>query len=121
MQPVTDTVTIEGLELWTRIGVPEDERKAEQRVLVTVEMTTETFAVAESDDVARGVDYFAVAEEIRALAAGERKTIERLAEDVSKVVLAHSAVEQVRVTVEKFPIPYVRSVSVSIERSRHSA
>ena len=52
-----DAITIHNLELRTHIGVPEEERAQEQRLLISVEMNVDTASAAKSDDVAQSIDY----------------------------------------------------------------
>ncbi len=111
-----DRLVITDLEVWTRIGVPDAEREREQRLLVTIAMQTDASAVAAGDDVAAGIDYAAVAAGIRDLAARERRTIERFAEDAAAYVLDTYRPAAVEVTVRKFVIPGTRDVSLTITR-----
>ncbi|OGJ59933.1 hypothetical protein A2881_02255 [Candidatus Peribacteria bacterium RIFCSPHIGHO2_01_FULL_55_13] len=111
-----DTLTITDLELWTRIGVPDEERKAEQRILVTIELQGDLSPVGKSDDVSKGIDYEMLTNEVRALAKTERKTIERLAEDIAAMIIALYNPESVKVSVWKEPLPGVRGVKATITR-----
>jgi FolB domain-containing protein len=111
-----DRLTITDLELWTRIGVPEKEREAEQRLLVTVEMHLDVSAAAQQDDVTKSVNYADVSNEIRALAKTERKTVERLAEGIAQMILKKWELKSIVVTVKKFAIPGSRFVEISITR-----
>ena len=113
-----DTITITDLELWTKIGVTEDERTKEQRVLVTVRLPVDAAAVAQDDDVSKGTSYFDVTKAVRALAAMERKTIERLAEDIASAILRNFHPASVTVTVKKFPIAGARNVAIRIHRRK---
>jgi len=111
-----DMITIANLELRTRIGVPEEERKTAQRVRVTVEFATDARAVAAADDAAKGIDYARVAEDIRTLAKTERRTLERLAEDIAGMIVKKHAADRVTVTVTKFPPIGSGFVSLTIQR-----
>ena len=111
-----DTLTITDLELWTLIGVPDEERKAEQRILVTIELQGDLSPVGKSDDVSKGIDYEMLTNEVRALAKTERKTIERLAEDIAAMIIALYNPESVKVSVWKEPLPGVRGVKATITR-----
>ena len=115
---MNDVLSITDLELWTRIGVPAEERSIEQRVLVTVEMTLDTRSAAKADDVKKSINYFDVAQDMKALATKERKTIERLAEDIAKLVLKKYKPEEVAVTVKKFALPATSGTTLRICRRR---
>src|SRR3990167_3064731 len=111
-----DHLTIHDLELWTRIGVPEEERKAEQRLLLSVDMTLDTKAAAEGYDVKKSINYADLSQDLRALATTERKTIERFAEDAAGLILKKYHPESVTVTVKKFAVPGSAYVAITITR-----
>lgn len=111
-----DTLSLHAIELWTRIGVPAEERAHPQRLLASVTMHMDLGRVCVSDDIESSVNYADIAQEIQALAKTERLTIERLAQDIATSVLAHTKIQSVTVTIEKFPIPGVASVRCTITR-----
>ncbi|MBP9773665.1 MAG: dihydroneopterin aldolase [Candidatus Peribacteraceae bacterium] len=111
-----DSLSLHSIEIWTRIGVPAEERAHPQRVLASVTMHMDLGRVCVSDDIADSVNYADIAHDILTLAQTERLTIERLAADIAKSVLTHAMIKSVTVTIEKFPIPGVASVSCSITR-----
>lgn len=113
-----DTIVLSDLELWTRIGVTEDERASEQRVLVSVEMAIDARKAAARDDHRLSIDYAEVARDIRALGATDRRTIERLAEDVAATILRKHRPTWTAVAVRKFALPGLRAASVHIVRER---
>jgi dihydroneopterin aldolase/D-erythro-7,8-dihydroneopterin triphosphate epimerase len=115
---MSDTLEIIDLELRTRIGVPDSERETEQTVRVSVSMDTDTRAVAKDDDVTKETDYDALVRGIRSLATIERKTIERLAEDVAGFVLKQSNAPAVAVSVAKRPFPDAKEVRLTIRRTQ---
>lgn len=119
---MTDRLEIRDLELTTRLGVPPEERAAPQTVLVTLGIGCSLSAVAKQDDPQAGIDYAALAADIRKLGKTERKTIERLAEDIAALVLRKTSALDVTVSVTKHPpIKDVRGVSATITRSRFNA
>ncbi len=118
---MSDLLTITDLELWTHIGVPKAERDAEQRLLVTVEMTLDTVAAAKSDDVKKSINYVDVTEDLKALAQTERKTIERFAEDAARLILRKYKPCSATVTVRKFPLLPASGVSLTITRYRDTS
>lgn len=112
-----DSILLHHIRVRTRIGVPDDERKAAQEILVTIELLHPLKAIALSDDVAHGIDYAAVTQELVSLAEAERKTIERFAEDIAGSILKKFKPEGgVKVTVTKRPDLPLESVSVTIIR-----
>ncbi len=115
---MSDRINIRGLEVYSNIGVPDEERARRQKLLVNIGLkvrSTENAAAA--DDVALTVDYFQLALEIKAVAtARPRKLIETLAEEIATAVFKHELVRDVTVEIEKFILPDTRLVSVEIKR-----
>jgi dihydroneopterin aldolase len=111
-----DSIIISDLEVYTHIGVPEDERKSSQKILVTVQMDTNTKDTAASDNIEHAIDYALVAEQIQKLALTERKTIERFAEDIAHMVLTQFKPSSVTVTTKKYVLPDANHVAVTITR-----
>jgi len=115
-------ITIEDLEVRYRVGVPDEERAQPQRLLLTIEMDCDFAAAICSDSLADTVDYHAVCQ--RLLKHGHErswKLIERLADDLARLILEEFEPDQVRVVVKKFVIPEARLVSVSVTRTRSQA
>lgn len=114
-----DTITINELEVFFRIGVPDEERARPQRLLLTVELALDTRAAAAGDDLNRTVDYFQLHQELQSLGHDrEWKLIETLAEQIAGLALARPLVQRVRVEVQKFILPGARSVAVEVTRGR---
>ena len=112
-------ISIIGLEVFYRVGVPDAERAQPQRLLLTVEMASDFSAAARSDGIADTIDYFAVTQRLLKFGEGrEWKLIEKLAADIADTVLAEFKPLSVSVEVKKFIIPEARYVSVSLTRVR---
>ncbi|MEI6357513.1 MAG: dihydroneopterin aldolase [Verrucomicrobiota bacterium] len=113
-----DLITIVDLEVRYHVGVPDAERAAPQRLLLTVEMRGDFTAAAAGDDLTKTVDYFAVSRRLLRLGEGRSwKLIEKLAVDIATTVLDEFSPESVSVEVKKFILPETRHVSVKVERS----
>jgi dihydroneopterin aldolase len=114
-----DRIEVRCLEVDTRIGVPEEERAEPQRLRVSLEIVPETAFAALGDEIGRTVDYFEVAQRVKAL-AGERprKLIETLADEIAELVLAGFAAREVRVTIEKCILPDTECVAVRTVKRR---
>jgi FolB domain-containing protein len=116
---MSDTIEIRRLEVTTRIGVPDEERAEPQRLWITVAMDPSQGFDGLADDIARTVDYHAVACEISSLAAARpRRLIETLATEIAGHLLSHHPLCCVRVTIEKRILPDTDCVAVSLERRR---
>ncbi len=110
-------ISIVDLEVFYRVGVPDEERAQPQRLLLTIELEADFTAAAKSDSITDTINYFAVTQ--RLLKFGEDKSwklIEKLATDIADVILAEFKPQTVSVEVKKFIIPEARYVSVKIEK-----
>jgi 7,8-dihydroneopterin aldolase/epimerase/oxygenase len=116
-------VFVRGLELRASLGVHPHEKAAPQRVVVGVELAVRDEAAPSGvgeDDLRRTVDYSAVVQAARAIAAGGHTLlVETLAERIAAAALADPRVVRARVTVEK-PDAFAEAagVGVSVERTR---
>jgi FolB domain-containing protein len=114
-----DRISINDLEVFYRVGVPEEERAQPQRLLLTVELAHDFSRAASSDDLSATIDYYAVSQRLLRFGEGRSwKLIETLATDIAAMVLAEFKPRSVRVTVKKFIIAEAGHVSVSVERRR---
>lgn len=114
-----DSIVINKLEVFYRVGVPDAERTEPQRLLLTVEMDRDFTAAAVGDDLAATIDYYAVTQRLLRFGEGRSwKLIETLAEEIARTILNEFRPEAVRVEVRKFIIPETRYVAVRVERRR---
>ena len=114
-----DTIEIRKLRVSTRIGVPDEERAEPQELHVSVAMTPVSGFDDLDDDIAWTVDYFAVAQELKALAAERpRCLIETLALDFARHLLEKHPLKRAEVVVEKFILPDTECVAVRVVRER---
>lgn len=112
-----DTIIINELEVWYHVGVPDAERAAAQRLLLTVEMERDFAAAAAGDDLRATVDYYAVSRRLLGYGAGRSwKLIETLAVEIAGMVLKEFGSARVRVEVRKFILSEANYVAVKVER-----
>jgi len=112
-------ITISDLEVFYRVGVPDEERAHPQRLLITVDMNFDFSSAATSDRITKTIDYYQVAQQILGLGAERSwKLIEKVAADVADLVLSEFHPAAVTVIVKKFPIPQAAYVSVSLTKQR---
>jgi len=117
-----DKIIINDLEVFYRIGVPEEERAAPQRLLISVEMTRDVSAAAVADDLTKTIDYYAVTRRLLKFGEGRNwKLIEKLAADLANAILAEFGPDQVTIEVKKFVIPEAGYVSVRVTRGAAGA
>ncbi len=115
---MSDLIRIVDLEVFAHIGVAEEERCDAQRLLISLELRIESIAeAAKTDDLARTVNYFDVAQRIRLTAAKRpRKLLETLAEELAAETLSAYPVRNVALEIKKFILADAQYVSVRIER-----
>ncbi len=114
-----DLITLQDLEVFYHIGVPDEERVHPQRLLITVEMETDITRAAAGDDLTHTINYYDVSRRLLDLGRGRSwRLLETLSTEIATIVLAEFGAARVRVEVKKFIIPEARHVSVRIERSR---
>jgi len=112
-----DQILIRDLEVFYRVGVPDQERAQPQRLLLTIELEHDFALAAQADDVEKTIDYAHLSR--RLLGFGDDrhwKLIETLAVDVAAAILREFKPKRVAVEVKKFVLPEARWVSVRVRR-----
>ena len=114
-----DTIEIRRLRVSTLIGVPAEERAAPQTLWVTLRLVPSQGFTGCADELARTIDYHAVALAISALASAKaRRLIETLAMEIADYLLDNQPLRSVAVTIEKHILADTECVAVHLERSR---
>lgn len=113
-----DRIEIKDLLLRGIVGVNEAERRKRQDILINLVMTADTRPVAAADSLDGGLNYRTVTKEVIALVEGSGfHTVEKLAEEIARLVVTGHAVGSVQVTVEKpGALRFARSVGVTVVR-----
>ena len=114
-----DTIIIQDLEVFYRVGVPDTERAEPQRLLLTLEMTTDFTTAAVKDDLRWSIDYDAVCRRLRDF--GEQRSwhlIETLAVELVDFLQLEFGISAIQLEVKKLIIPQTRYVSVRVTRPR---
>lgn len=112
-------ISIVDLEVFGHVGVSEEERAQPQRLLVSVEMDFDFSMAAMHDRIEKTIDYFKVAQVLMTYIPGRSwKLIEKLATDITTLIMAEFRPEQVLVEVKKFPLPQARYVSAMASKTR---
>jgi len=118
---------VRDLVLKTSIGVHAHEHQAAQRVRINLDLVVDDDTGAKisrpaigRDDLARVVDYEAIVNRVRKIAAaGHVQLVETLAERLAEACLADARVAAARVRVEKLDVfPDAASAGVEVERRR---
>ncbi len=111
------SISIVELEVFYRVGVPDEERAQPQRLLLTVELESNFSVAAKTDALADTINYFAITQRLLNFGEGrDWKLIEKLAADIADVILSEFKPQAVMVEVKKYIIPQARHVSVRISR-----
>jgi dihydroneopterin aldolase len=123
MAEARDRIYLHDLRVACLIGTRPEERSRTQEIVIDVCLHLDLEEPGRSDRLEDTVDYGSLAGEITAMAEGSSfQLLERLAEEVAALTLAHPKVEQVEVKVSKpRALPRGRAASVEIFRDRSSS
>jgi len=114
---MNDQICIRDLEVFYHVGVPDDERAQQQRLLLTLEIESDFTKASAKDDLTQTIDYFAVTQRLLKLGEGrEWKLIETLAVEIAELTRNEFGALAVMVEIKKFIIPEARWVSVRVSR-----
>ena len=95
------------------IGVPENERKTPQRLLLSVRFKIETAFSALDDNIEKTVDYEGVAAEAeRVVQTSTAHLIEKLVADLGEALMTRFPMLQLEIELKKFILPNAQCVSV---------
>lgn len=117
-----DIVYIHDLQIKTIIGIYDWERERKQMVSLSLEMASDIRPAAASEDIAKALDYKAVAKRIIAFVEGsEFLLIETMAENIAAIVRQEFGVSWLRLRLGKpGAVTGARDVGVIIERGSKS-
>ncbi len=113
-----DLIRIVDLKVWAYIGVPDAERAHAQQLLVSVDMTIDSYRhAAGTDNLAWTIHYGEVAQHIQQVAGRkQRKLLESLSEEIAAELFKSFPIRSIVLEIKKFVLPGTRYVSVEIER-----
>jgi len=113
------TISIVDLEVHYCVGVPDEERAAPQRLLLSVDMDFDFSLAARTDSIHETINYYSVIQDLLNFGEGQSwKLLESVATEIADLILGSYGPQSVRVEIKKFIIPQARYVSVSLTRSR---
>ncbi len=115
-----DLIIIKDLLVRGIVGLNEDERSKRQDILVNLEIVADIRSAAATDGLEGSCNYRTVSKSIiRIVEESSFFTVEKLATEISRMVLEDHPVEEVTVSVEKpGALRFARSVGVTITRNR---
>lgn len=118
LNPFSDEIHIEQLEVSARIGVPEEERATPQRLTVSISFWPHHRTRDLDDNIQQTVNYSAVAEEAKNFVRDQSVSlIETLAHRLAGHLLKTFAIQKVTVEVRKFALPDTKYVSATVTRA----
>src|SRR5437879_5874830 len=116
--PFADEIHIEQLEVSTRIGVPEEERAALQRLTVSISFWPYYEQRDMADKIDNTVNYSIVAEETKNFVRDQSTNlIETLADRLATHLLKTFRIQKVTVELRKYPLEDAKHVSVTVTRT----
>lgn len=116
---MTDAIHIQELEIFTKIGVPDEERQSAQRLLVNLTLYPARGFSALDDQIENTVDYFVATRAVREFANKRAcRLIETLAEEIAGLLLEQFQLSAVEVELRKFILPDAAFVAVRLRRTR---
>ncbi len=115
-----DRIFIRGLELDAIIGVHDWERQLPRPLIVALELGVDTQDAAASDQLRDAVDYAAVAQTVRQIAAQlQPALLETLAEKIARSLFESYPIRCLKLAIDKpGAVAGVKSLGVEIDRRR---
>ena len=117
-----DKIKINDLRVRTIIGTEDYEREEQQELILNLTLFVDLRQACRSDDLRHTVDYSDLKSEILKMADGSGfQLLEKLAQEVAKLGLRYSGVEEVKVSVRKpAALRFAGSAEVEIVRNNCS-
>lgn len=97
--------SLQNIEVDVFLGVPEEERENEQKILVSLSFEVQTGKAEKSDSLDDTVDYFEIYKFIKAFPKQRKfRLLERFARNLSEAIEKRfSTLKNCKLTVQKFP------------------
>jgi dihydroneopterin aldolase len=116
--PSPDEIHIEQLDVFARIGVPEEERANPQRLTVSISFWPYQQTSDLADHIQRTVNYSAVAEETKNFVRNQSVSlIETLADRIAIHLLKSFPIQKVTIELRKFAFDDAKYVSTTVTRT----
>ena len=118
-----DRIFLEGMVFYGYHGVNQPEKESGQRFIVDLVVERDLKVPGKTDDIKDTISYSELFELVREIMEGpSRNLLERLAEEITNIVLASHDVETVSVTIKKPEVPIKGSLmsyaAVEIKRKK---
>jgi len=116
--PFPDKIHIEQLDVFTRIGVPEEERANPQKLTASISLWPYQQISDLADHIERAVNYSAVAEETKNFVRDQSVSlIETLADRLASHLLRTFPIQKLTIELRKFALQDAKYVSVTVTRT----
>ena len=116
--PFPDQIHIEQLDVFTRIGVPEEERANPQKLTVSISFWPYQQTSDLADRIERTVNYSTVAEETKNFVQDQSASlIETLADRLASHLLTSFPIQKVTIELRKFALQDAKYVSITVTRT----
>ena len=116
--PFPGEIHIEQLEVFTRIGVPEEERANPQKLTVSISLSPYQQTNDLADHIEQAVNYSTVAEETKNFVRDQSVSlIETLADRLASHLLKSFPIQKVTIELRKFALQDAKYVSVTVTRT----
>jgi dihydroneopterin aldolase len=116
--PCPDEIHIEQLDVFARIGVPEEERAKPQRLTLSISFWPYQQTSDLADHIERTVNYSTVAQETKNFLRDQSvNLIETLAERLAIHLLKNFPIQKVTIELRKFALQDAKYVSVTLTRT----
>ena len=113
-----DEIHIEQLDVFTCVGVPEEERANPQRLTVSISFWPSQQTNDLADHIERTVNYSTVAEETKNFLRDQAVSlIETLAERLASHLLTSFPIQKLTIELRKFVLPDAKYVSITVTRT----
>ncbi len=113
-----DKIRINDLAIPCIVGTEDFEREIRQKIIVNLEIITDSRRAGKTDDLNDTIDYSKLSEDIYSLVTEEEAyLIEVLAQEIADLTLGFDGAREVTVSVQKpAALPLARSAEVEITR-----
>jgi len=116
--PFPDKIHIEQLDVFTCIGVPEEERANPQKLTVSISLWPYQEISDLADHIERALNYSAVAEETKNFVRDQSVSlIETLADRLATHLLKTFPIQKLTIELRKFALQDAKYVSVMVTRN----
>jgi len=116
--PFLDQIHIEQLDVFTRIGVPEEERANPQKLTVSISFWPYQQTTDLADRIERTVNYSTVAEATKNFVQDQSVSlVETLADRLATHLLKSFPIQKVTIELRKFALQDAKYVSITVTRT----